>query len=657
MRQLLAITRKELENYFGSPLALIFLGSFIGVVLFIFFSVETFFARNVADVRPLFRWMPLLLVFLLAALTMRQWSEEQRAGTLEILLTLPVRPLYLVLGKFLAVMSLIGVALALTLPLPLTAALLGNLDWGPVFGGYLAALLLAAAYAALGLFISSRTDNQIVALILSVLVGGVLYLLGTPAVTDLFSGTTSRVLWGLGTGSRFESIERGVIDLRDLVYYLSLTVFFLLLNLLSIDSKRWSRRQRAYRQRLLTTAVLLTANLLLLNIWLTPLQGLRADLTATQEYSLSQTTYDLVGNLQEPLLIRGYISERTHPLLAPLTPRIEDMLREYEIAGRGMITAEVVDPITDPELENEANQLYGIQPRPYQIADRYESTVINSYFNILLQYGDQTIVLGFDDLVQTTSSPDGSVDVQLRNLEYDLTRGIKRVLFGFQSVDAVLAALDEPVELTLFITPESLPEWMSGAEETITAVAQEIEADAGGKFQFTVVNPDDPNSAINRTFLLETYGLPGIPVDVLSSETYYAHMLLANGENGQFIYPSGEITESGVRTAIESALKRSTTGFLKVVGLWTPPNAPLNDPVLGDVLQPMVSYQALQQQLGQEYTLQDGGSQPGTGAAGDRCAGAGCAAGVYRCGAVCRGPIPDARRLGGCCSEQLRPGV
>jgi ABC-2 type transport system permease protein len=217
--------------------------------------------------------------------------------------------------------------------------------------------------------------------------------------------------------------------------------------------------------------------------------GLRADLTATQEYSLSQTTYDLVGNLQEPLLIRGYISERTHPLLAPLTPRIADMLREYEIAGRGMITAEVVDPITDPELENEANQLYGIQPRPYQIADRYESTVINSYFNILLQYGDQTVVLGFDDLVQTTTSPDGSVDVQLSNLEYDLTRGIKRVLYGFQSIDAVLAALDEPVELTLFITPESLPEWMSSAEETITAVARAIEADAGGKFQLHRCQP------------------------------------------------------------------------------------------------------------------------------------------------------------------------
>ncbi|MCA9975899.1 MAG: ABC-2 transporter permease, partial [Anaerolineales bacterium] len=146
-RQVLAITRKELNSYFGSPLAIIFLGTFLAAVLFIFFTVETFFARGVADIRPLFRWMPILLIFLLAALTMRQWSEEQRSGTQELLLTLPVSPLNLVLGKFLAVMGLISLALALTLPLPITVGLLGNLDWGPVLGGYLAALLMAAAYA------------------------------------------------------------------------------------------------------------------------------------------------------------------------------------------------------------------------------------------------------------------------------------------------------------------------------------------------------------------------------------------------------------------------------------------------------------------------------------------------------------------------------
>ncbi len=143
MKQTLSITRKELNAYFGSPMALIFLGAFLAVTLFTFFWVETFFARGIADVRPLFQWMPLLLIFLVAALTMRQWSEEQRSGTLEMLLTLPVRPAQLVIGKFLAVMAMVGVALALTLPLPLTVSNVGNLDWGPVIGGYLAALLLA----------------------------------------------------------------------------------------------------------------------------------------------------------------------------------------------------------------------------------------------------------------------------------------------------------------------------------------------------------------------------------------------------------------------------------------------------------------------------------------------------------------------------------
>ena len=119
MKQILSLTRKELDTYFTSPMALIFLGAFLAATLFAFFWVDTFFARGIADARPLFRWMPILLIFLVAALTMRQWSEEQRSGTLEMLLTLPVRPWQLVAGKFLAVLALVGVALALTLPLVL----------------------------------------------------------------------------------------------------------------------------------------------------------------------------------------------------------------------------------------------------------------------------------------------------------------------------------------------------------------------------------------------------------------------------------------------------------------------------------------------------------------------------------------------------------
>jgi len=147
------MARKELAAYFGSPMALIFVGAFLVVTLFSFFWVG-------------------------------QWSEEERAGTLEILCTLPVRRVSLVLGKFLAVLGLVAVALALTLFLPITVDLLGGLDWGPVVGGYLAALLVAAAYAAIGLWVSSRTDNQIVALIVSILICGVLYLVGTQSLTS-----------------------------------------------------------------------------------------------------------------------------------------------------------------------------------------------------------------------------------------------------------------------------------------------------------------------------------------------------------------------------------------------------------------------------------------------------------------------------------------
>src|SRR5215475_8223856 len=128
MKQALAITRKELDSYFGSPMALIFVGIFLVIVLFAFFWVSGFFARGIADVRPLFEWMPILLIFLISTLTMRQWSEEQQTGTLEMLLTMPVRLIDLVIGKFLAVLALVGVALLLTLSLPVTAALLGRLD-------------------------------------------------------------------------------------------------------------------------------------------------------------------------------------------------------------------------------------------------------------------------------------------------------------------------------------------------------------------------------------------------------------------------------------------------------------------------------------------------------------------------------------------------
>ncbi len=607
MRQILSITRKELDSYFGSPMALIFLATFLAVTLFTFFWVETFFARGIADIRPLFKWMPLLLIFLVAALTMRQWSEEQRSGTLEMLLTLPVKPWQLVIGKFLAVMTLVALALALTLPVAISVAMLGPLDWGPVIGGYLAALLLAAAYTAIGLFISSLTDNQIVALILTGLLGGLFYLVGTPALVDYFGTPWSTILSGIGTGSRFESIQRGVIDLRDLIYYLSLAAIFLTLNTLTLDRKRWSHGQStlAYRRNASFFTTLAAVNLILLNVWVTPLHGMRLDLTAQQQYSLSATTKDLLNNLSEPLLIRGYVSERSHPLLNPLRPQIEDLLREYAINGNGQVTAEVIDPISDPDLEAEANQTYGIQAFPFQITDRYGASVINSYFDILVRYGDQDVVINFQDLIEITPNSGGTIDVRLRNLEYDLTSAIKKVVYGFQSVESVLGALSEPVNFTLFTTPDTVPAELAGAVQTIQTVAQSIADQSNGKFVFTTVNPNDPNSGITPAVLTDSYGLqPFLVSPLFSNETYYLHMLLINGNQAQIIYPAEDLSEGGIRTVIENALKRSSTGFLKTVGLWTPPATPTQD-MFGQQRQPLASWQNIRDQLGQEYTVRD----------------------------------------------------
>ncbi len=240
MNRTSSIAMRELRAYFNSPIAYVFLLAFGGSSMFAFFYVNAFFARGQADLRGLFSALPLLTLLLVPALTMRLWAEEAKTGTLELLLTLPAKDVELVWGKFLASWALLAVGLVITMPLAITVSALGNLDWGPVFGGYLGALLLGAAYLAVGQFVSAMTENQILAFILALVMCIVLYGLGTEMITGVFPDRTATILRALGTGSRFQSIARGVIDLRDLLYYVSLTLFFLGLGIGVLRAKRWT---------------------------------------------------------------------------------------------------------------------------------------------------------------------------------------------------------------------------------------------------------------------------------------------------------------------------------------------------------------------------------------------------------------------------------
>ena len=234
------VAQKEIRLFFSSPVAWLFLASFAAVSLFTFFWIEAFFARNTADIRPLFEWMPTLLIFLCSALTMRMWSDERRSGTLEHVLTQPVGLWRFVLGKFCACLALLLLALISTLPLPITVSLMANLDWGPVLSGYLATALLGAAYLSIGLFVSARTDNPIVSLIGAVILCGLLYLLGSPLVTNFFADATADTLRLLGSGARFDSITRGIIDFRDLFYCITLILAFLALNVYVLEKECWA---------------------------------------------------------------------------------------------------------------------------------------------------------------------------------------------------------------------------------------------------------------------------------------------------------------------------------------------------------------------------------------------------------------------------------
>jgi ABC-2 type transport system permease protein len=602
MKKILSITGKELKLYFGSPMALIFVGVFLVLTLFVFFWVDSFFARGAADARALFEWMPILMILLVSALTMHQWSREEESGNLQVLLTMPVRLSELVVGKFISALTLVALALGLTLFLPLTVQSLGNLDWGPVIGGYLAALLLASSYIAIGLFVSSRSDNQLVALIGTAFICGLLQAIGSPVITDLFGVATGDLLRKFGTGSRFESIERGVIDLRDLVYYVSLAVFFLALNILSLDGKRWSKgvHLRAHRLNGGIGLALIGLNLLAFNLLIAPVKAARLDLTQHKEYSLSDVTKNLLAGLQEPLLVRGYFSEESHPLLAPLAPRIKDMLREYELASNGKLQLEFVDPLANPEMEREANQIHGIRPTPLQVNDRGGLSLVNVYFDVLIGYGDQSAALNFSEVIEVVDTPLG-VEVRLRNLEYDLTSNIQRVVYGFQSLEAVLASLDQPAKLTLYVTSSTLPEMMSDVSGTLQDVAAEIARASSGKAVFELVDMSAPEAGISEQDLFDRYQIQPVATSFFSLDTFYLHLVVESGDEFQVIYPAGALSQAEIRSAIESALKRSSPGFLKVIGLWTPPAQSVDQ--FGRQMPSLQQYSILEETLRESYEL------------------------------------------------------
>ncbi len=239
---MLVVAGREFRAYWDSPIAYVFLSTFAGFVGFFFFG--SFFAREIADLEPLFKELPTWFLLLAPLATMRLWAEERRTGTDELLLTFPVRVRDAVLGKFLAAWGLLAVALLLTLPIPIFVAWLahspsGGLDLGPVAGGYVAALLMGGAYLAIGLFLSSVTQHQIVAAVLTGVVLFSLWAIGHPQTLAALPEWLRPAADAMALGTHFTAFARGLLDGRDVAYYLSVIAVFLSLNGVVLDARRW----------------------------------------------------------------------------------------------------------------------------------------------------------------------------------------------------------------------------------------------------------------------------------------------------------------------------------------------------------------------------------------------------------------------------------
>jgi ABC-type uncharacterized transport system involved in gliding motility auxiliary subunit/ABC-type transport system involved in cytochrome c biogenesis permease component len=315
----------------------------------------SFYERGIADLGPFFQFHPWLYLFLVPAIGMRLWAEEWRSGTIELLLTLPLTAWQVVLGKFLAAWFFLGLALVLTFPAWLTVNYLGDPDNGVIFAGYIGSWLMAGGFLAIASCMSALTRNQVVAFILSVVVCFGFLLSGLPMVMNLFTAWAPQALMDAIANfsflAHFAAISKGVIDLRDLVYFGLVMVLWLAATTIVLEIKKKSIYSIASLVLLLVLFVavgMLSGKLF---------KGLRFDLTQNRLYTLSEGSRNILGKLREPVTIYLFFSQeasRDLPQIRSYATRVDELVEEFVNHSNGKLVFKRIDPAPFSEEEDQA---------------------------------------------------------------------------------------------------------------------------------------------------------------------------------------------------------------------------------------------------------------------------------------------------------------
>jgi ABC-2 type transport system permease protein len=328
-------------------------------------------------------------------------------------------------------------------------------------------------------------------------------------------------------------------------------------------------KKKKFQTSLLLSIALVVLNLIAFQILISGWSTARLDLTRDHLYSITPATERLLVSLEEDVTIYGYFSKKTHPKLSPLVPEIIDMLDEYRAVSGGQVHVEIIDPGEDETAEQIANDRYGVRSTPFRLASKYESGIVNAYFALVVKYGDQYVRYGFGDIIKVEPLPDGDVDVQLQNLEYDLTRAIKKAAFGFRRDAELFERVEGPVTLTVIISPESLPEIFSDVPDAVATAVGELKEKGGDKFTFEEIDPSQSDQLAQQVY--SQYGAQPMSLGLFGGGRFYLYGILRVGDRLEQITLAKEtLSAADIREAVENSLRRHTPGFLKTVGISKP---------------------------------------------------------------------------------------
>ena len=397
MKRIWTVARREVASFFDHPTAYILVVAFLGLGLFLTF--RTIYASGMATLRPFFDLLPWLFAIFIPAMTMRSLAEERRSGTLEWLLAHPLREVEVVLGKFIGNWFFVLIALMGTIPAAFGLLKVSEADGGIMVAEYIGAGLLAAQGVAIGLWASSLTHNQITSFILAASASFLLVMIGTPVVLIGLPPWLGVSVSNLSVLGHFDNVARGVVDLRDVIYFVSTAGLFLFMSVGVMSRERLSAGRGAYR-RLRTGTAALVAVVVVLNLLGGNIRG-RLDLTREGLYTLSDGTREILGGLDDIVTLRLVISDELPTELQPTLRDVADLVADLRGAANGQLVVESLNPNDDPESALEARNL-GVTQNEFNVLRDDAFEVRRGWFGLALLYADQREVIPFinrtDDL-------------------------------------------------------------------------------------------------------------------------------------------------------------------------------------------------------------------------------------------------------------------